>query len=190
MPMFVKVLEAFLETIIQCPSKCSRCFCSDFLNAQKLLSFQNTLFSQNLVKWGGDRSVEYGGCSKANKHIVLSEVLFDHQWQICRCAVRKKPACSYLCEIECFQLYSYFCWYLLNIRLVVSSQNIAPTLNVFITCQSWRSPAEYIIIDTHMAIKRTFMSRINLRLFVAGLPHASASIHNVFEGDLCSKTKF
>jgi hypothetical protein len=46
LPMFVKLLEALLETILQYACKWFCHFCSDFLNVSKTLSFQNNFNSQ------------------------------------------------------------------------------------------------------------------------------------------------
>jgi hypothetical protein len=56
LPTFVKLLEAFLETILQF---------SDFLGARKSMSFQIIFYSQKQEKWVSDKSEEYDGCSEA-----------------------------------------------------------------------------------------------------------------------------
>jgi hypothetical protein len=40
------------------------------------------------------------------------------------------------------------------------------------------------------AITKMFMPFLNLHFFIVALPHASSSIHNIFEGGLCIKQNF
>jgi hypothetical protein len=48
-------------------------------------------------------------------------------------------------------------------------------------------PAGWIIIDIYTTIMKMFIPLTDLIFFIAALPYASLSIHNVSEGDLCSK---
>jgi hypothetical protein len=43
-----------------------------------------------------------------------------------------------------------------------------------------------IIIDTHVAIMKTFMQFAHLRFLIATLKYTFSGIHNASDGDLCS----
>jgi hypothetical protein len=59
--------------------------------------------------------------------------------------------------------YSHFRWHPLNILPVVTSLATANTLDVFVNCRSWRSPAARIVIDTRKAIAKTFIPLVSRR---------------------------